>query len=116
MPSRTEHSMIANQANSISRMRAAGLNPKNQILDNEASAKYKASIKNSGMTYQLVPPYNHRSNISEKSIQFWKDHFIAVFSGTAKTFHLRLFCQVIPQSERQLLLLRQSNPHPKISS
>ena len=53
---KTENSMIAARMNAISRMRAAGLNPKHQILDNEASAKYKVAIIASGMTYQLVPP------------------------------------------------------------
>ena len=116
MPSRTEHSMIAARGKGISRMGAAGLNPKHQILDNEASAKYEDAITNSGMTYQLVPPGNHRRNIVEKAIQFWKDHFISVLSGAASTFLLRLWYQVIPQEERQLLLLRQSNKNPKISS
>ena len=116
MPSRTEHSMISSQENSISRMRAAGLNPKHQILDNEASAKYKANITNSGMTYQLVTPKDHRRNIAERATQFWKYHFIAVLSGAARTSPLRLWCQVIPQAERQLLLLLQSNTNPKISS
>ena len=116
MPSCTKHSMISARANGISRMRAAGLNPKHQILDNKASAKYKSAITNSGMTYQLVPPDDNRRNISEKAIQFWKDHFIAVLSGAAITFPLRLWFQFIPQAERQLLLLRQSNTNPKISS
>ena len=62
--------MIAARANAISRMRAAGLNPKNQILDNEASTKYKATIIASGMTYQLVPPDDHHRNIAKKAIQF----------------------------------------------
>ena len=108
--------MIAARSNGISHMRAAGLNPKHQILDNEASTKYKASITNSGMTYQLVPPNDHGHNIAEKAIQFWKDHFIAFLGSAARTFSLRLWCQVIPQAERQLLLLFQSNTNPKISS
>ena len=97
-------------------MRAAGLDPKRQILDNEASAKYKAAITNFGMTYQLVPPDDHWRNIAEKAIQFWKDHFIAALSGASSTFLLRLWRQVILQAEMQLLLLRQSNTNPKIYS
>ena len=103
--------MIAARSNGISRMRATGLNPKHQILDNETSAKYKSTITNSGMTYQLVPPDDHRHKISEKAIQFWKYHFIAVVSGP-----LRLWYQVITQAKRQLLLFCQSNINPKISS
>eukprot|EP00804_Cyclotella_cryptica_P021230 CCRYP_001521-RA/>CCRYP_001521-RA protein AED:0.41 eAED:0.29 QI:0/-1/0/1/-1/1/1/0/216 len=38
------------------------------------------------MTYQLVPPGDHRRNIAEKAIQTWKDHFIAVISGTDAKF------------------------------
>ena len=116
MPSCTEHSMIPARANSISHMRAAGLNPKHQILDNEASGKYKAFITNSGMTYHIFTPDDHRRNIAEKFFQLWKDHFIAILSCAAKTFPLYLWCQVIPQAERQLLLLRQSSTNPKISS
>ena len=85
MLSRTERSMISDLANRISLMRAASLDPKNQILDNEASAKYKSAITNSSMTYQLVPPKYHQRNIDEKSTQFWKNHFIAVLSGAART-------------------------------
>ena len=57
------------------------------------------------MTYQLVPPDDHRRNISEKAIQFWKDHFVAVLSGASSTFPIRLWYQATPQDEQQLLLL-----------
>ena len=116
LSSKTETSMIAACANAISRMRAAGLNPRHQILDNEASAKYKAANIASGMTYRLVPPDNNHHNMAEKAIQFWKDHFVAVLSGASSTFPLRLWCQAIPQAEQQLLLLHQSNTNPNISS
>ena len=41
---------------------------------------------------------------------------MGVLSRTADTFPLHLWCQAIPQMERQLLLLRQSNSNPKISA
>eukprot|EP00804_Cyclotella_cryptica_P008215 CCRYP_015150-RB/>CCRYP_015150-RB protein AED:0.19 eAED:0.17 QI:0/0/0/1/0/0/2/0/720 len=68
------------------------------------------------MTYQLVPPDDHRRNLAEKAIQTWKDHFIAALSGTAEKFPLHLWCQTLPQMERQLNLLRQSRLHPKLSA
>ena len=68
------------------------------------------------MTFQRVPPDNHRRNIAEKVIQTWKDHFVGFLSGTARDFPLHLWCQALPQMERQLLLLRQSNVDPKISA
>ena len=68
------------------------------------------------MEYQLVPPDDHRRNVAEKEIQTWKDHFISVMSGTAKTFPMHLWDQCIPQMEMQLCLLRQSNANLKIST
>ena len=76
---------------------------------------YRQEIMATGMTYQLVPPDDHRRNIAGKTIQTWKDHFIAVCSGVSTNFPMHLWCRIIPQSEKQLLLLRQSNFNPKIS-
>ena len=68
------------------------------------------------MTYQLVPPDDHRHNIAERSIQTWKNHFVSVLRRSASTFPLHLWFQAIPQAERQLLVLGQSNVNPNISS
>ena len=114
MPNRTEQAMIVARECVVKRMLATGLDPIYQILDNKASAKYKEAITKSGMTYQLVPPDNHRQNIAEKAIQFWKDHFLAVLSRAATAFPLHLWCHAVPQVERQLFLLLQSNVNPKI--
>ena len=66
------------------------------------------------MTYQLVPTYDHRRNLAEKEIQTCKDHFIGVMIETAESFPVHLWFQTIPQAERQLLLLQQSNMKPQI--
>ena len=49
-------------------------------------------MRASGITYNLVPPNKYSHNIAEKAIQFCKDHFIAVLSGTAENFLLHLWC------------------------
>ena len=97
-------------------MKAQGIVLKHQVLDNEIYQAYKDKIAATGMTYQLVPPNNHRRNIAEEAIQTWKYHFIGVLSGAAANFPLNLWCQAIPQAKRQLLMLRQSNMFPKISA
>ena len=56
------------------------------------------------------------TTLSKKAIQTWKDHFIGVLSGTTASIPEHLWCQIIPQAERQLLLLRQSKTNPKISA
>eukprot|EP00804_Cyclotella_cryptica_P016108 CCRYP_004214-RA/>CCRYP_004214-RA protein AED:0.22 eAED:0.20 QI:0/0/0/1/0/0.66/3/0/877 len=113
---KTEGKLILARNRALQRMKACGIQPTRQVLDNEISAAYKLAITASGMTYQLVPPDDHRRNIAEKAIQTWKDHFIAVISGTDTKFPLHLWCQLLPQMERQLCLLRQSNAYPHISS
>ena len=77
---------------------------------------YIQEITATGMTYQLVPPDDHRQNIAKKTIQTWKYHFIAVCSGVSNNFPMHLWCRLIPQTEKQLLLLILSNVNPKISA
>jgi hypothetical protein len=77
---------------------------------------YEEAIRASGMTFELVPPNDHRRNMAEKAIQTFKDHFVSILSGCAPTFPLHLWCQLLPQVERQLLLLRQSRLHPNLSA
>ncbi len=88
-------------------MRCRGLIPKHQILDNQAAAEYKAAIEASGITYEKVPPKEHRRNMTEKAIQTFKDHFVGVLSGCTPSMPIHLWCQLLPQVERQLLLLCQ---------
>ena len=97
-------------------MQERGIVPRHPVLDNEISKAYKEEILATGMTFHLALPDNHRRNIAGKDIHTWKYHFIGIMSGTATTFPLHLWCQAISQSERQLLLLRQSNVNPDISA
>ena len=73
-----------------------GILPKYQVLENEALKAYKDTIRESGMTYQLVPPEDHRQKITKKETQTWKYHCISVLSGIAATFSMHLWCQLIP--------------------
>ena len=58
-----------------------------QILDNEASAEYKRSIKTKwNAKYQLVPPHTHRSNAAERTIRTFKAHFLSILAGVAPDF------------------------------
>ena len=97
-------------------MKLRGIFPKHQVLDNEISAAYKAKIQATHMTYQLVPPDDHHRNIVEKKIQTCRYHFVSVCTGTAATFLVHLWCQSIPQVDRQFMLIRQSNVNPQISA
>ena len=116
MKNKTQEEMIKARRNALKRMKLKGVVPLHQILDNKISEAYKEEILATKMSYQLVPPDDHLCNISERSIQKWKNNFIGVLAGTAATFPLHLWCQIIPQAERHLLLLSQKNLNPNISA
>ena len=108
--------MIEAQRRGLKRMKQKGITPAHQVPDNKISQNYKDKIRESGMSNQLVLPDDHRRNIAEKSIQTWKNHFVGVLGGAADTFPLHLWCQAIPQAERQIMPLSISNVNAKISS
>ncbi len=103
----TGRELILGRARALKRMRKAGIIPKHQVLDNQASAACKKAIGDSDMSFELVPPDDHPQFMAEKAIQTFKDHFIGVLSGCAPTFPLHLWCLFLLQVERQLLLLQQ---------
>ena len=107
MKNKTEGGMMIARRRALQQMHAVGITPKQQVLDNKTSMAYIQDIMVTGMTYQLIPPDDHRRNIAEKTIQTWKYHFIAVCSGVSANFPMRLWFRLIPQAEKQLLLLRQ---------
>ncbi len=100
----------------LEQMQKAGIIPKHQVLDNQASAAYKKAIGNSDMTYELVPLDDQWHNMAEKAIQTFNNHFVGILSGCAPTFSLHLWCQLLPQVEWQLILLWQSWLHTNLSA
>ena len=116
MKNRTEGEMIEVRRRGLLRIKQQGITPTHQVLDNEISQTYKEEIRELGMSYQLVPPDDHRRNIAERAIKTQKNHFVGVLSRAAVTFPLHLWCQAIPQVKRQLMLLPMSNVNPIISS
>ena len=112
----TGSELILARAQALEHMRKAGIDPKHQLLDNQKSAAYKEAIHASGMTFELVPLDAHWCNMAEKVIHTFKDLSVGVLSGCAPTFPLHLWCQLLPQVERQLLLLCQSRLYPNLSA
>ena len=116
MKNRTSGEMLRAYIKLIGRLVQAGITPKHHILDNECSAEFKAQIKLFKMTYQLVPPHDHRRNAAEKAIQIFKDHFVAILCGTDTSFPLYLWCRILPQAEHTLNMLRPARMTPTISA
>jgi hypothetical protein len=100
----------------INQLRAAGIAPKQHILDNELSNDFKEAIKTNNVTYQLVPPHDHRRNKAEKAIQTFKDHFVAILCGADTSFPLNLWDLLLRQAEHTLNMLRPSRMTPTVSA
>ena len=115
MKDRTAGEMTRAYEEMVLRLKSCGINPTEHVLDNECSEEFKQAIEKNGMTYQLVPPHDHRRNIAEKAIQTFKDHFVAALCGTAAKFPMQLWCRILWQAEHQLNLLRKSRVTPAVS-
>jgi hypothetical protein len=116
MKNRTAGEMIRAYQVVIDRLNSAGIFPKMHILDNECSMELKSIIKQNGMTFQLVPPHDHRRNIAEKAISTFKDHFISILCGADKAFPLHLWDRLLRQAEHTLNMLQPARMTPTISA
>ena len=113
MRNRSAGSMIEAYEEMIKQLPKGEERPTTHILNNEYSAELKRAIADNDMTYQLVLPHDHCRNAAEKSIQVFKDHFIAVLCGTDENFPMRLWCSILPHAVVQLNMLRDQPPNQK---
>ena len=116
MRNRTAGEMVKTYQTLIDRLNKCGIYPKHQILDNKISAEYQKAIEKNKMTFQKVPPHDHRRNLAERAIQTFKAHFIAILCGVDESFPMHLWCRILPQVEMTLNLLRPSRLLPTVSA
>ena len=93
-----------------------GLTPQYQMLDNECPGGLKTFLRESSVKFQLVPPYLHRTNATERAIQTYKDHLIAGLSSCYPNFPLHLWNRLIPHGTLTLNLLCPSRLNPRLSA
>ena len=86
---------------------SSGLKPQLHVLDNECSQHLNDYILEENEGFQLVPPHLHRQNAAERSIQTFKNHFIAGLVSTHDDFPLhfhRRYSPLIFFDHRELIL------------
>ena len=81
---------------------------------NKVSAGLKMKMTNMDITYQLVPPINHRTNNSERAIQTFKNHFIAGLYNVDEYSRLKLWEKLLHQVMISLNFLRQPRVLPHL--
>ena len=116
MPSRSQQHLQSAFKSIYETLCNAGHEPTEIRLDNEAPTSLRKYFTKQKMTYQLVPPHNHRRNYAEKAINTFKNHFIAGLSSLHKNFPMDLWCRLLPHAEDTLNMLRQSTLNPTQSA
>ena len=116
MKNREAASILAAYTDVYNQLKAAGMKPKLQKLDNECSNMLKEFLADEDTAIQLVPPGIHRQNAAERAIQTFKDHFIAALATTASNFPINQWDLLIPQAVLTLNLMRGSRMNNKLSA
>jgi hypothetical protein len=93
---------------------AHGHAPNLHILDNECSQNLKDAFQKYNISFQCVPPKEHRANAAERSIRTFKNHFSATLCTVDSHFPLAEWDRLIPQTVLTLNLLRSSRKHPSL--
>ena len=115
LPSKSQTHLLQAFNSIHNKLVTKGQSPEFVRLDNEAPKTLKTYMHTSNLTFQLVPPHNHRRNFAEKAIGTFKDHFIAGLCSLNPSFPLKLWCRLLPHAELTINLLRQFRIHPQLS-
>ena len=98
------------------RVKIHGEKPKHYVLDNEASKLLMDTMTNQNITFELVPPHQHRRNAAERAIRTFKNHLLAGLATCHPDFPIREWDRLLSQCELTLNLLRNSRINPKLSA
>jgi hypothetical protein len=98
------------------KLTARGRQPKLMRLDNEALQLLKSNLHDKHITFQLVPPYSHRTNATEIAMRSFKYHLIAGICSTDKAFPMHMWDRLLPQAVITLNMLLISRINPKLSA
>lgn len=90
--------------------------PELHILDNECSQSLKEAFVKYNVTFQRVPPKEHRVNAAERAIRTFKNHFVSILCTVDSRFPMSEWDRLLPQAELTLNLLRSSRIHPSLSA
>ena len=85
-------------------------------LDNETSGPLEKFIKVNAISFQYVPPNNHRVNMVEIAVRDGKTHFATIICGVHPSFPVGEWDLLIPYAELTLNLLRPFGPDPSKSA
>jgi len=98
------------------RYKQNGQIPVHYTMDNETSQLLEHAMEAENVTFEKVPPRQHRRNAAERAIRTFKNHFLAGLATCHPDFPIREWDRLLPQAELTLNLLRNSRINPKLSA
>ena len=94
----------------------AAAQPKTYVIDNEAFNDLKMALLKDNISHQLVPPHAHRTNLAERAIQTFNNHFKTGLALVDPDFPLAQWGRLIARAIITLNMLREFRANPKISA
>ena len=85
-------------------------------MDNECSQDLQRAIKKNDLSYQLIPPNQHRRNAAERAIRTFKNHLLAGLDTCDPKFPIHEWDRLLEQAELTINLLRNSRVNPSLSA
>ena len=116
IPNRESKSIIDAWKTTFQRLHHQGNGMNKYILDNECSKDFQNTLQEHNVSFELVPPHQHRRNAAERAIRTFKNHFLAGLATCHKDFPIRQWDRLVDQAELTLNLLRNSRVNPNLSA
>ena len=93
-----------------------GFKAKDIRCDNKISDVFTEHLGVARLKFQLASPGDHQTNPAKRAIQTYKNHFIAILSGTDENFPDNCWNLLVTHANIILNLLRPSCIQPKLSA
>ena len=97
-------------------LRIRGYRPQLHKMDNETSRDVEDFIAEQKAKHQYTPADMHRTNIAERCVRTWKNHFSATRAGTPPSFRMANWCRMTEQCDITLNMMRPCTINPKLSA
>ena len=97
-------------------LRVRGYRPQLHKLDNETSRDVEDFITDQQTKIQYTPADMHRTNLAEKAIRTWKNHFTSTRANTPPSFPMANWCKMLEQCDITLNMMRPCTTNPLLSA
>ena len=93
-----------------------GYQPQLHKLDNKTSCDVKAFITEQQARIQYTPADMHCTNIADRCLRTWKNHFTAMRPGAPPSFRMANWCRMTEQCNITLNMIRPCTLNPLLSA